>query len=117
MAGDVYAVAQYTGRGGWSWYTGAAGWMYRFIVESLLGLRVEADQLRFAPCVPVDWNSFQVRYRYRETDYDIAALRMLVVDDTQSVVVDGVMRFDLVIPLIDDRQQHIVEMRILASTG
>ena len=52
VAADVYALAPHTGRGGWTWYTGSAGWMYRLVVESLLGLRLEVDRLRFAPCLP-----------------------------------------------------------------
>ncbi|MFD2274523.1 GH36-type glycosyl hydrolase domain-containing protein [Undibacterium arcticum] len=66
LASDVYALAPHVGRGGWTWYTGSAGWMYQFIVESLLGLRLEAEQLHFAPCVPADWKSFEVIYRYRK---------------------------------------------------
>lgn len=49
VAADVYAVSPHTGRGGWTWYTGSAGWMYRLITESLLGLRLEVDKLRLAP--------------------------------------------------------------------
>ena len=71
VTADVYAVAPHAGRGGWSWYTGSAGWMYRLIVESLLGLRLEVDKLYFAPCLPVDWTSFKLHYRYRETVYHI----------------------------------------------
>ena len=52
MAADVYAAAPHTGRGGWTWYTGSAGWMYRLALESLLGLRLEGDKLRLAPCLP-----------------------------------------------------------------
>jgi len=52
VAADVYAVSPHVGRGGWTWYTGSAGWMYRLILESLLGLRRERDKLRFAPCLP-----------------------------------------------------------------
>lgn len=55
VAADVYAVAPHIGRGGWSWYTGSAGWMYRLIMESLLGLRLEADRLHLTPCLPADW--------------------------------------------------------------
>jgi cellobiose phosphorylase len=117
LAGDVYAVAPHTGRGGWTWYTGAAGWMYRFILESLLGLKLEAGLLRFAPCVPAHWNSFTVRYRYRETMYDITALRMLASDGAPTLTVDGVEQVDLTIRLVDDRARHIVEMRILAAAG
>ncbi|MBP2672184.1 MAG: glycosyltransferase, partial [candidate division NC10 bacterium] len=55
VAADIYALAPHTGRGGWTWYTGSAGWMYRLIVESLLGLTLDAGRLRFAPCLPADW--------------------------------------------------------------
>ncbi len=72
MAADVYAVAPHTGRGGWTWYTGSAGWMYRLIVESLLGLRLEVDRLHLAPCLPAHWAGLTVHYRYKETVYHIA---------------------------------------------
>ena len=64
IAADVYAVSPHTGRGGWTWYTGSAGWTYRLIVESLLGLKLEVNRLRITPCFPPDWKSFQVHYRY-----------------------------------------------------
>jgi cellobiose phosphorylase len=67
VAADVYAAAPHSGRGGWTWYTGSAGWMYRLIIESLLGLRLTAGRLHFEPCLPADWQGFQLRYRYRET--------------------------------------------------
>src|SRR4030095_11519209 len=63
VSADVYGVAPHTGRGGWSWYTGSAGWMYRLLVESLLGLHLEVDKLRLAPCLPAGWASFNVNYR------------------------------------------------------
>src|SRR4029077_789257 len=71
VAADVYALAPHTGRGGWTWYTGSAGWMYRLIVESLLGLNREGDRLHFAPCLPATWNEFAMHYRYLETTYHI----------------------------------------------
>ena len=71
VAADVYALPPHTGRGGWTWYTGSAGWMYRLIMESLLGLRVEVDKLYFAPHFPSTWDSFIAHYRYRETVYHI----------------------------------------------
>src|SRR6202040_4257626 len=67
VAADVYTNPQHAGRGGWTWYTGSAGWMYRLITESLLGLRLEVNYLRFAPCIPQSWPSFKIHYRYRET--------------------------------------------------
>src|SRR6185437_14343588 len=58
VAADVYAVAPHTGRGGWTWYTGSAGWMYRLVVESLLGLRIEGSKLRIEACLPESWAGF-----------------------------------------------------------
>ena len=66
VAADVYALSPHTGRGGWTWYTGSAGWMYRLIVESLLGLRLEVDTLHITPCLPASWKGFTLHYRYRE---------------------------------------------------
>ena len=71
IAADVYALSPHIGRGGWTWYTGSAGWMYRLIVESLLGLRLETDKLYIEPCLPSDWVSFKIHYRYRETIFRI----------------------------------------------
>jgi cellobiose phosphorylase len=103
MAADVYAVAPHIGRGGWTWYTGSAGWMYRLALESLLGLRLEGDKLRLAPCLPAHWPGFKLRYRYRDTVYRISVVR----DESSSAE-----RSDHVIPLVDDRGEHRVEVRI-----
>ncbi len=112
MAADVYAVPPHTGRGGWTWYTGAAGWMYRLMVESLLGLRREADKLRLVPCLPADWPGFKLRYRYGETIYRIAVLKAGSDRGGMQVTVDGVAQPDRAITLVDDGQEHSVEMRI-----
>ena len=84
----------HTGRGGWSWYTGSAGWMYRLIVESLLGLRLEGDKLHFAPCLLATWQAFKLHYRYRETVYHIAVSQTDTGDTMQNntmyVTVDGI---------------------------
>ena len=73
VAADVYALAPHTGRGGWTWYTGSAGWMYRLIVESLLGLRLEVDTAAISrPACPRTGQAFKIHYRYRETVYHIA---------------------------------------------
>jgi cyclic beta-1,2-glucan synthetase len=75
VAADVYAVKPHTGRGGWTWYTGSAGWMYRLIIESLLGLRLETDKLFIEPCIPSEWDSYTIHYRFRETIYSISLTR------------------------------------------
>ncbi len=112
VAADVYAVPPHTGRGGWTWYTGSAGWMYRLIVESLLGLRLEIDKLRFTPCLPADWAGFKMHYRYRETVYHIAVLQTQTGSDEMGVTVDGVEQHDKAVPLVDDHREHSVEVRI-----
>jgi cyclic beta-1,2-glucan synthetase len=112
VAADVYALAPHIGRGGWTWYTGSAGWMYRLILESLLGLRLEVDKLLFAPCLPADWREFRVHYRYRETVYHISVLQTVAAQAGMTVTVDGVERDDQAIPLVDDRQEHTAEVRI-----
>jgi cyclic beta-1,2-glucan synthetase len=119
VAADVYALSPHTGRGGWSWYTGSAGWMYRLIVESLLGLTLETGCLRFAPCLPADWIAFTMRYRYRETTYDIAIRQTLVATGASlqpsTVPVDGVTQADGSVHLVDDRAAHEVVVEVRAA--
>jgi len=107
MASDVYACAQHLGRGGWTWYTGSAGWMYRYSVESLLGLRVQGDQLHLAPCVPPDWDGYELRYRYRETMYAIVVRRTR---GAPELLLDGQRQPGLTLTLADDGQPHRVEL-------
>ena len=115
VAADVYAVAPHTGRGGWTWYTGSAGWLYRLIVESLLGLKLEGQKLRFAPCLPGDWKTFKLHYRFGKTVYHIIVLQIHAADNKTSVTVDGVEQPDETVPLIDDRLEHVVEISILKT--
>ena len=71
VCADVYSVAPHVGRGGWTWYTGSAGWMYRAGLESVLGLRVQGDKLKLRPCVPEHWPRAQISYRHRTARYEI----------------------------------------------
>jgi cellobiose phosphorylase len=112
VAADVYAVSPHSGRGGWTWYTGSAAWMYRLIVESLLGLRLKTDRLYFEPCLPPDWETFKVHYRYRETIYHISVRQASACSSETSVTIDGVLQDDRSIPLVDDRQEHEVNYYI-----
>ncbi|MDR3416663.1 MAG: glucoamylase family protein [Nevskia sp.] len=116
VAADVYAVPPHTGRGGWTWYTGSAGWLYRLIIESLLGLKLEDGSLRFTPCLPEDWRTFSLRYRHRDTTYQIVVLQTPAAEGTTAttttVTLDGIARADGAIPLTDDRGRHLVEVKI-----
>ena len=100
LASDVYALAPHTGRGGWTWYTGSAGWMYRFIVESLLGLRVEANKLHFAPCVPGTGLHFRSITVIGGTTYRITVLQTSVADLEPRLTIDGVGLPGADIPLL-----------------
>ncbi|CDI00748.1 Glycosyltransferase 36 [Candidatus Competibacter denitrificans Run_A_D11] len=112
VAADVYGVAPHIGRGGWSWYTGSAGWLYRLIVESLLGLRLDVDVLHLAPCLPADWSGFKVHYRYRQTGYAITVAQSATGEGGMQVTVDGVAQPEPVIRLLDDGREHAVEVEI-----
>ena len=115
VAADVYALSPHIGRGGWTWYTGSAGWMYRLIVESLLGLRLEVDKLHIKPCIPADWETYKVHYRYRETIYNITIFQISDIGVDSRVTVDGVKNNDKFISLVDDRQIHSVEVRVIVE--
>jgi cellobiose phosphorylase len=110
VAADVYAVPPHTGRGGWTWYTGSAAWMYRLIVESMLGLRLDVDKLHFTPCLPADWPGFTMHYRYRETVYHISVLKVDSESGAKWITVDGKELNDTAIPLVDDHEEHWVEV-------
>ncbi|MDE1153761.1 MAG: glucoamylase family protein [Micavibrio sp.] len=113
VTADVYGQAPHAGRGGWSWYTGSSGWMYRLIVESFLGLKLDVDKLSFAPCLPPGWDGFRIDYRYRTTTYSIT---VKTGGDAQ-LTVDGKVQADAHIQLIDDQQPHSVELRLVAAAG
>ncbi|HSH12897.1 MAG TPA: glycosyl hydrolase family 65 protein, partial [Desulfurivibrionaceae bacterium] len=75
VAADVYGEPPHTGRGGWTWYTGSGGWLYRFILEGILGFERRGDQLIITPCMPPDWPAFTLSYRYGGTVYQIQVAR------------------------------------------
>jgi cellobiose phosphorylase len=116
VAADVYAVPPHTGRGGWTWYTGSAGWLYRLIMESLLGLGLEPGRLRFTPCLPEHWETFSLSYRYRTTTYTISFVQTVAAEggstDTITVALDGIVQADNSILLVDDHQPRRVEVNI-----
>ncbi len=113
VAADVYGVAPHMGRGGWTWYTGSAGWMYRLLVETLLGVNLEGDQLRLTPRMPSSWSTYKIHYRYRQTVYHITITRLATgTAGTNLLSVDGQEIPGTAIPLRDDRQEHAVELKI-----
>jgi len=108
ICADVYGVPPHAGRGGWSWYTGAAGWMYRLLVESLLGVQRNADSLHLQPVLPAHWPGFSLDYRYGSAVYHIHVVQQT--DATLSLRLDGIVQADQRLTLIDDGQEHVVEL-------
>jgi cyclic beta-1,2-glucan synthetase len=118
VAADVYAEPPHVGRGGWTWYTGAAGWMYRAGIEWILGFRVRGARLHLDPCIPRAWPRFEIVFRYHSSRYEI------IVDNPQrvtrgvlSIALDGAMlpSGGAAIPLVDDSTTHHVH--VILGTG
>jgi cyclic beta-1,2-glucan synthetase len=112
VAADVYAEPPHVGRGGWTWYTGSAGWMYRAGLESILGFRLRGARLVVDPCIPRAWHGFEMVFRYRSARYDIVVENPQGVSrGVSSVAVDGVaLDGDLSIMLADDQRTHRVRI-------
>lgn len=109
LAADVYSLAPHGGRGGWTWYTGSAGWMYNLIIESFLGMRKTGTKLTYRPCVPIEWSSFKMEYRYLNTTYHITIQLNREVNQMR-VFVDGLDQNDQQISLINDGLEHQVQI-------
>jgi cellobiose phosphorylase len=86
--------------------------MYRLLLESLLGLTLDVDKLRFQPCVPESWTSFRIDYRYRETLHRITIMHVDASEFRTRVTQDGMLRDDDAVQLFDDRKEHVAEVRI-----
>lgn len=110
VAADIYTVPGHVARGGWTWYTGSAGWVYRLILENLLGLTLQVNRLKFDPLLPDGWDGFKIHYRYRETFYHITVNAVDGSAKVARIVLDGVDQPDLTIPLTDDRRDHNAEV-------
>ncbi len=112
VAADVYTNEQHAGRGGWTWYTGSAGWMYRLIVESLLGIHLEVDRLRITPRLPRAWTTMALHYRHHETLHHIHVVVHAGPPTVTRVVCDGVVQADMCVPLHRDGQDHQIEVHV-----
>jgi len=111
IAADVYSVPPYLGRGGWTWYTGSAGWMYRVGLEAILGLHRQGDKLLFKPCVPPDWPGYTIDYRFGNSIYHIHVENPNGAYRTVSQAsMDGRPLSEAVIPLRDDGKEHQIVM-------
>ncbi|MGI8469778.1 MAG: GH36-type glycosyl hydrolase domain-containing protein [Pyrinomonadaceae bacterium] len=111
IAADVYSNPQHLGRGGWTWYTGAAGWIYRAALEYLLGFKKQGESLSFEPCIPRDWKDFEITYRYKSTTYYIKVENPHgVCSSAASVEADGRRLSSNRIKLVDDGVPHNIRV-------
>jgi cyclic beta-1,2-glucan synthetase len=112
MPGDVYSLAGHVGRGGWTWYTGAAAWTYRVWLEEILGFKRRGDALMINPVIPKDWSGFRLRYRFRNTTYRIAVENPDHFSrGVMLVELDGMVVADKIVMLRDDALPH--EVRVI----
>jgi cyclic beta-1,2-glucan synthetase len=113
IAADVYGRPPHTGRGGWTWYTGSASWMYRVAVERILGLQLRGDRLTFDPCIPSDWPSFDISFRRGNTTWRIRVSNPSAVEHgVKRVTVDGQRMPSNEFALTDDGRDHAVEIEL-----
>ena len=116
IAADVYAEPLHKGRGGWTWYTGSAGWMYQLIIEYFIGLKKEGNTIRFEPCFPADWASFDMTYNFRSSKYHISFTQSGIAGEkTIKVTADDVVQENNIIQLADDNRLHEVKIEITSA--
>jgi len=110
-AGDVYAHPAHMGRGGWTWYTGSAGWMYRAGLESILGLTRHGTSFELDPCIPAAWPEFSLTWTLGRTRYEITVSNpQHLCRGIADVRLDGAACDPAAIPLVDDGTTHRVEL-------
>jgi cyclic beta-1,2-glucan synthetase len=118
VAADVYAHPMHLGRGGWTWYTGSAGWMYQAAVEGLLGLRRAGETFSIAPCVPAMWPAFSIRWKIGSVVYHISIVNPdHRVSGVRSAALDGEPVDPAAIPVLDDGQPHEVVVELGERSG
>ena len=104
-------AAPHAGRGGWTWYTGSAGWLYRVGLEAILGIRRQGQSLSIEPCIPDDWPGYEVDYRYGTATYRITVKRRTR-SGRRSLSVDGMTMTKELVPLVDDGRDHNIRLVI-----
>lgn len=114
VAADVYAVSQHSGRGGWTWYTGSAGWLYQLIVDAVLGLKRRGAILQFDPCLPEEWGNVTIRYKYKTSLYIIQMIQESTDSTEIEVMLDDEIQQGHSIMLADDGKEHDVKVNLLS---
>lgn len=109
ICADIYSQAPYVRRGGWTWYTGSAAWMYRLGLQAILGFKKIGDTLQIDPVIPPDWDGFEIRYQFGDSVYLIQVDNSAHVSThVRQIILDGQTLNDRSIPLVDDHLEHQV---------
>ena len=102
IAADIYSSDSFKARGGWTWYTGSAGWFYRVGIENILGIIVEGDRLKIEPNIPISWDGYKLIYQYLDTTYNIEVKK----GNNDSIILDDKKMNSNKIPLLNDKKKH-----------
>ena len=108
IAADIYSSESFPGRGGWTWYTGSAGWFYKVGIEDILGFHKHGEKLVLDPRIPIAWESFKMIYTYMDTKYEIEVVK----GKDESLSLDGLSQKTNTIKLVNDKMTHRVYMTI-----
>lgn len=108
IAADIYSSDNYPGRGGWTWYTGSAGWFYRVGVEEILGLHKNGNKLKIVPKIPIAWDGYKAVYNYLDTTYNIEVVKK----DKEGLELDGKNQISNTINLVNDSKTHEIKVTI-----
>jgi cyclic beta-1,2-glucan synthetase len=118
IAADVYSVPPHVGRGGWTWYTGSAGWMYRVGIEGILGITLRRNALHINPCIPREWPGFEAVFRRNTTSYRIVVENPNGVNSgVERLELDGADQTGRDVALLDDGATHVVKVVLGAATS
>jgi cyclic beta-1,2-glucan synthetase len=111
VAADIYSLSPFTGHGGWTWYTGSSGWLYRLGVEAILGFQLMGDHFMISPCIPETWDGFEITFRRNNSQYDIQVENPNHVESgVTSVLMDGEVLGDKSISLQEESGKHEIHI-------
>ncbi len=106
IAADIYSSSEFSGRGGWTWYTGSAGWFYKVGTQDILGIKQQGEKLKIDPKLPIAWDGYKAEYHYKNSTYNIEVEK----GEKSSILVDGKDIISSSIPLIDDGKDHLIKV-------
>jgi cellobiose phosphorylase len=110
LAGDIYSSPPFTGRGGWSWYSGSAAWFYRVAMERLLGIRRSGRYLRVRPCLPAGWSEFEVAFRFGDAGYRLQVYDPSAIDDEKVLFIRNGRREPGTLLELECSGEHVVQV-------